>query len=141
MHTIPKENLEKIKTTIFEAIESGRMPAYMPGDGRCMYRDGDGNACGYGALVPDDSPHLQDILDADGSIYYLKAHIGTEAVCDVPALEGVEANDIVVGFLHRLQGVHDNVVAQNVDFTTREGMKQPLRDAYHRFFKAEEARV
>ena len=133
---IPKENLEMIKTTIFEAIESGRMPAYRGNS--CLYRDGEGHACAYGVLVPDDHPHLQEMVTLGTSVKGLEGSLG-EAVFDVPALHGAKRDINTLDFLSALQHTHDSIVGQYYETHTREEMKGPLREAYESFFEREEA--
>ena len=133
---IPKENLEMIKTTIFEAIESGRMPAYRGSS--CLYRDDEGHACGYGVLVPDDHPHLQEMVTLGTSVSSLEGRLG-DAVFDVPALRGAKRGINTLNFLSDLQHTHDQIVSRHHETLSREEMKEPLRAAYESFFEREEA--
>ena len=134
---IPKENFDKIKALIFKAIDDDVMPAY-DAVGSCLYRDTEGHACGIGALIPEDYPHLADIADEEGSITTLIQRLGEDVIWDLPILQGVIDQSAALDFLYDLQEVHDDTVHSFHLTSTREEIQGRMTDRYIEFFRNEE---
>ena len=147
---IPKENFDKIKALIFKALDDDVMPAY-DAVGSCLYRDTEGHACGIGALIPEDYPHLADIADCEGSIDAVISELGADVMLGLPVLQGVVDQSAAFDFLYDLQEVHDDTVHGYYATRSRYELKKRyratrsryelqklLRDRYTAFFQSEE---